>query len=273
MDGVAAMKSLIGQGRTANVYQYGEGKVIKVFHQEFMQLAYEEYHTAHNIASVGIPAPDVYDFVDIDNKKGIIYEYVQGINMLHLMRKNPFKMVKYAKQLADLQAKINSKTAPTLTNIKESISATIRNVQSIKQTDREIIIDYLNTLPDGERLCHYDFHPGNILIYGSNAVVIDWMTAGVGNPCADVCRTVVILKSNILPPNISVIEKGMINVFRKIFCEKYITHYCKITDVKYEDVEKWLLPVAAARMAEGIESEVPYLNSIITRKMSEYGLN
>jgi len=267
------MERLIGQGRTADVFQYGKSKVIKVFHQEFTQLAYEEYSKAKNIASIGISAPAVYDFVDIDDKKGIIYEYVQGVNMLQLIQKNPLKITRYAKQLADLHAKINSRSVPSLANIKESISDTIQNIQSIKQADRETIIGYLSTLPDGERLCHYDFHPGNVLLSYSNAKVIDWMTAGTGNPSADVCRTSVILMSNVLPPNVSAIEKVMINIFRKILYKSYITHYYKITNVKQEDVEQWLLPVAAARLAEGIESEVPYLNGIIMRKMAEYGLN
>jgi uncharacterized protein (TIGR02172 family) len=267
------MESLIGQGRTADVFRYGENKVIKVFHQEFTKLAYEEYSTAQNIASVGIPAPDVYDLMDVENKKGIVYEYIQGTTMVRLIQKNPFKVVRYAKQLADLHAEINSKPVSSLTNIKESIVATIRNVLSIKQADREAIICYLKTLPDGERLCHYDFHPGNVLISDGNAKAIDWMTAGAGNPCADVCRTGVILNSNALPPNVSVIEKIMANALRKIFYANYFTHYCKITDVKPEEVEQWLLPVAAARLAEGIESEVVYLNGIIKRKMSEYGLN
>jgi len=267
------MVELIGHGRTADVFRYDENKVIKVFHQEFTQFANEEYSKAQNIASLGISAPDVYDIVDVDNKKGIVYEYVQGVSMLQMMQRYPFKTVLYAKLLASLHAEMHSRSIIGLVNIKESLAETIRKIQQISDAKRQVIIGYLLKLPDGESLCHYDFHPDNILISDGNTKVIDWMTAGAGNPCADVCRTVVILKSNILPPNISAIEKVMINVFRKIFYENYIAHYCKITDVKHEDVEQWLLPVAAARLAEGIESEVPYLNGIIARKMSEYGLN
>jgi len=43
-------------------------------------------------------------------------------------------------------------------------------------------------------------------------------------------------------------------------------------NVKQKEVEQWLLPVAAARLAEGIKSEVQYLCGIISRKMFEYGL-
>jgi len=267
------MEKLIGKGRTADVFSYSENKVIKVFREEFAQIAYEEYSTAQNIEIIGVPAPRVYDLMEINNKKGIVYEYVQGENMLHLIQKNPFKIVKYAKLLADLQAEIHSRPITALTNVKESISETIRNVQSISEADKEIIINYLNTLPDGDRLCHYDFHPGNVLIFEGNAKVIDWITVGAGNPCADICRTSIILKSKTLPPDTSAMKSILTNIFRKIFYRCYITHYLEVTGVKLEEIEQWLLPIAAARLAEGIESEVPYLNDIIMKKMSEGRLN
>ncbi|MCL2378692.1 MAG: hypothetical protein FWC77_06175 [Defluviitaleaceae bacterium] len=68
-------------------------------------------------------------------------------------------------------------------------------------------------------------------------------------------------------------EGMLIKVFRKIFYRCYITHYLKATGITSEEVEQWLLPVAAARLAEGIESEVIYLSGIIKRKMYEYGLS
>jgi len=267
------MERLIGKGRTADVFLYGENKVIKVFHKEFTKLAYEEYATVQSIESIGLSVPCAYGLIDVDSRKAIVYEYVKGISMLQLMRKNPFKVVRYAKLLATLHAQIHSKPISALADIKESISATIRNLKSINEADREAIIDYLNTLPDGDRLCHYDFHPGNVLMFEGNAKVIDWMTAGVGNPCADICRTSVILKSNILPPDTSTAESILISIFRKIFHRNYINHYLEITGITSEEVEKWILPVAAARLAEGVESEVPYLNDIIMRKMFEYRLN
>ena len=267
------MEGLIGQGRTADVFRYGESKVIKVFHHEFDWLAYEEYAKVKHIDSIGVPVPQVYDFVDNDGKKGIVYEYVQGISMLNLMQRNPFKVVQYAKRLADLHATIHKKTLPSLPNIKESLSAMIQNVQSITQVEKDAIISYMNTLADGYSLCHYDFHPDNVLLHKANAKVIDWMTAGAGDPCADVCRTSVILNSNALPPNASVMKRVLTNTFRKIFYRSYIHQYLAATDVTLQNVDKWLLPVAAARLAEGIESETTYLNGIIAKKMSDYELS
>ena len=95
------------------------------------------------------------------------------------------------------------------------------------------------------------------------------MTAGSGNPCADVCRTGIILNSSIVPPGITCAQRVLIKSFRKMLYKKYIANYCKITGVTIEEIDKWLLPVAAARLAEGIDEEAEYLYSIVSKKLLE----
>lgn len=261
------MENLIGKGRTADVFGYGENKVIKVFHKQFSHLAIVEYERAKIIDNLEISAPHAYEVLDIDDKKCIVYEYIQGISMLQSMQRNPLKIRIYARQLADMHAEMHSKSVPTLPNIKESLSRAIWNVQSINKKDRDTILSYLETLPNGDRLCHYDFHPGNVMIFNGNASVIDWMTAGSGDPCADICRTSLILKSNVQPYDMSTAERLTLHVFRKIFYRNYIKQYLQTTGIAIQQVERWLLPVAAARLNEGIESELPYLKSIIHQEL------
>jgi aminoglycoside phosphotransferase (APT) family kinase protein len=172
--------------------------------------------------------------------------------MIELIRKNLFAIKRYARQLADLHAELHGKPVSGLSGIKESISSDIRSVQSLDEAKREAILNYLDTLPDGDRLCHYDFHPGNVLIQNGKARVIDWMTAGMGDPCADVCRTAVILGSDILPPDRTFFHGVLIQMLRKRLYNGYIKRYLKITGKTQEQVNAWLGPVAAARLAEGI---------------------
>jgi len=267
------VEDIIGKGRTGDVFRYSENKVIKVFHKEFTFLADEEYATAIIIGSADVHAPHVYEMIDVDDKKGIIYEYISGTSMLHMMQKNPLKVWSYARLLADLQTEIHNKpvTGSGLSSVKKSLAEAIHSVLSLNQEEKAYILDYLDGLPNNNRLCHYDFHPGNILMFDNGAKVIDWMTASVGDPCADVCRTSVILRSNILPPNTSALEAVAIKVFRKIFYRNYISRYLRATGTTLQKVEQWLLPVAAARLLEGIESEKLYLNEIIQLKLSEQG--
>lgn len=44
-----------------------------------------------------------------------------------------------------------------------------------------------------------DFHPGNIMMRDQDPVIIDWMTVGLGDRCADVARTNLILNFGEMP--------------------------------------------------------------------------
>jgi len=77
------------------------------------------------------------------------------------------------------------------------------------------------------------------------------------------------LNSNILPPGISGAQKIMIKTFRKSLYKKYIAHYCKITGITHDEINEWLLPIAAARLAEAIEEEINYLNEIVKREFTK----
>ena len=39
------------------------------------------------------------------------------------------------------------------------------------------LLAWLDTLPDGQRFCHGDYHPGNVILTKAGPIVIDWMTA------------------------------------------------------------------------------------------------
>jgi len=43
----------------------------------------------------------------------------------------------------------------------------------------------LRELPDGEALCHGDFHPRNVIVDGDELTIIDWVDASSGPPAAD----------------------------------------------------------------------------------------
>ena len=72
-------------------------------------------------------------------------------------------------------------------------------------------------MPEGDCLCHGDFHPINVLGAVSRPLVIDWSHACSGNPSADVCRSYLLLK----------LHSGLI-------AEPYLDVYCGINDMQRE---------------------------------------
>ena len=71
------------------------------------------------------------------------------------------------------------------------------NIAATKLLDerrKQHMLGSIADMPDGDRLCHGDFHPMNILGEASQPVIIDWSDARRGDPAADVCRTYLLMK-------------------------------------------------------------------------------
>jgi aminoglycoside phosphotransferase (APT) family kinase protein len=58
----------------------------------------------------------------------------------------------------------------------------------LSQETKSTILASLGELPNGNVICHGDFHPKNVLITTEGPVIIDWADATLGHPLADVDR-------------------------------------------------------------------------------------
>jgi hypothetical protein len=101
-------------------------------------------------------------------------------------------------------------------------------------------------MPDGDRLWHGDFHPTNILGDPSRPLIIDWPDARRGDPAADVCRSYLSMKLHVVE-----------------IVTPYLDAYCRISGLARETVLRWLPYVAAAKLAEGVLSELDGLLKIV----------
>ena len=68
----------------------------------------------------------------------------------------------------------------------------------------------------------------------------------------DVARTTLLLQFSELPPSMNERHRQKIAEMRHLFCEAYLEHYRHIQSISREAIARWDLPVAAARLSEGI---------------------
>jgi predicted Ser/Thr protein kinase len=74
---------MIGMGNTASVYEWEDGKVLKLYHQGYSYEAItNEYHNARAINNMDFAKPRVYDMISYEGKTGIIYEKIKGESLL-----------------------------------------------------------------------------------------------------------------------------------------------------------------------------------------------
>jgi thiamine kinase-like enzyme len=116
--------------------------------------------------------------------------------------------------------------------------------------DKAFLYKYIKKLPEGNNLCHGDFHPENVLLENDEYYVIDWMTGMQGNIAADVARTEMIIQNAGIPGNIPYVIKRIMQIFQRKLSQIYIKEYCKISGIKKEEIRKWKLPIYIARLDE-----------------------
>ncbi len=261
---------LIGQGRTSEIFEWEEDKILKLFRTGLPKIAIEnEYEISINIYKELKFTPKVYNLIEIDNRVGIIYERINGITMMKETASKPWKVKKEAQQLAELHKSIQQKVNFELPNCKTRLKDNISRTDLLQDEIKARLYGYIDELEDGNILCHGDFHPDNILITKYGQIIIDWMTATQGNPLADVARTSILFKFGVIPDKIF-LGQQIINFIRNKFYLEYIKHYIKLTGIKIERIEQWELPVAAARLIEWLpkDEKVSLLN-FINKKMEE----
>jgi hypothetical protein len=146
-------------------------------------------------------------------------------------------------------------------NLKIELSKSIINSAVITEPEKAIVLEILGTLPEGKALCHYDFHPGNVILSPNGPVIIDWLNALVGHQLADVTRTFMMINSSALPPNAP--TWLIARQYRELFGKEYLSEYFKLSGIDRSALEEWFAPTFAARLNElRDEQQLEILNKL-----------
>lgn len=97
---------LLARGRTAEVYEWGEGKVLKLFNRGASASSVDfELKVSQVVSKFG--GPEVFGTEIQDGRKGIVFEKITGNSMLEVLQQNPLKTWKLAKNMARIHAKLH----------------------------------------------------------------------------------------------------------------------------------------------------------------------
>ena len=253
---------LIATGRTAEIFAWGDSDkyVIKLPRDGFTNGMIEyEASITQQLTPLGLPMPAMIETVQVGERVGIVYERVHGLELGKQLEARPWMLFDIARRMADLHYKIHQYAAPLLPSCRERMRREIPEAD-LPDDLRAKILTALETLPDAENLCHYDFHPLNILATANGDVVIDWIAATHGHPFADVARTYI----NILlwPP-----RKGLMDIVQRLVQYLMSTTYVRRYTQHQPTIDKqwpaWIVCSAASRLAERIPGEREILLRII----------
>jgi uncharacterized protein (TIGR02172 family) len=181
----------IAYGRTAEIFAWKPGQVLKLFYNWcVLESIQQEARITRAIHASGLPVPEVGEIIHINGRYGLEYERLQGESMFKLIQRKPWNFLRYARRFAELQAAVHTREiAAELPSQRKILAENILLAQALPEYLREKALSTLAAMPDGDRLCHGDFWPGNILMTPRGEVIIDWLRASRGNPLADLART------------------------------------------------------------------------------------
>jgi Ser/Thr protein kinase RdoA (MazF antagonist) len=270
-------RELVGEGRTAEVLAWDDGQVIKLYRAGFSRkdAAFEARVTAR-IHEAGIAAPAVLlaetpdGLFEEDDRFGVVFERVRGPSMLRELAAHPFRLWRYSREFAALHADMHATTIPQLPSQRDGLLRAIdRGAAAVGRPElAERAKGQLAALPDGDVVCHGDFHPDNVILSERGPIVIDWIPASRGSGAADVARTVLLAKYGGYPPGTPRRARVVIGVFRRLFLRLYLKEYLQTTATAWSDVEEWLGVVAVARLAERIPGEAAPLAQAADRYLA-----
>jgi thiamine kinase-like enzyme len=244
----------IAQGRTAEIYVWDDQHVLKLY-RDWCPPDWAEYEAriARAIYEAGIPSPKAGELVEVSGRRGLIYKRLEGVSMLQDMNARPWTLWKHARSLAELQVKINQKAITGVPSYKDRLRDDISKTPQLTTDLRNKALARLEALPDGENVCHGDYHPGNIFLAKSGPVVIDWMTACSGRPWADVARSSLILSIGAKAAGKQV--RPILRMVIKLYHRTYLNRYRTLIEDTENELVRWMPVIAAARLSEDIVPE------------------
>lgn len=275
--------SSLGKGKYGEVFEYSldSNLVIKVFNSDYpLNLVYDEFQTSKALEQTDLNIPSAVDIIKSGNHFAIVYEKCSGKNVFQEAIDNPQSLGTSLKDMAQLQASLSKCTNPNFTQKRPSqmdiFKSSIEQVNLYSDERKNRAYSLFKQLPERSCLCHGDFHPENIIITNQGLKAIDWANSRIGNPTADLARTLLSIEYMPMPQELA--EK--FNGSRKELAEFYFNEYIKNIDypLSLEEVAKWKIIVSidilCTRQKNEFlgESDKELILSIIDETLDKYNI-
>jgi len=146
---------LIGRGRAADVFDLGDGRVLRRYRTPHPGFVEREAVAMRHLHAHGAPVPEVFSAQGDE----LVMERIAGRSLMDALTSRPWRAASVGRMLADVQ----------------------RQIHAVPVGDLD-----LPRFSDGDAILHFDLHPDNVMLTDRGPVVIDWSNVAIGDPLADV---------------------------------------------------------------------------------------
>ena len=167
--------------------------MLKLDRPEWNGLSVFEESVLTLLAAAGLPVARPHGTRTVDGRSGVVLDRVDGPSLLQVVAvAGPEEIDTLAAEFVALQLRCN---ATHVAGLPELVPRLRRELEAgvPDAAQRAELLTMLGALDDGgEGVCHFDFHPSNVLVGPDGWVVIDWLTVATGPSAADLARTLVL---------------------------------------------------------------------------------
>lgn len=236
----------IGQGRTAEVFDLENGRVVKLMLPGFPEKELqEELHCAQEVGQFDLPAPKCYGIVEMDGRKGLVYDLAAGESLRrHMLRTGEIEGD--MARMAQAHRRILGCAYSGGKDIRKWLRWQTERSELLEDTLKKRALEVIDALPDGNALLHGDFHPDNVQFDGERVMVIDWMNLARGCPECDIARTCFLMRDSALPQDMPQAQREEFQQIRRRAAAAYLKEMGKTE----EQLRPWTTAILAARTAE-----------------------
>lgn len=261
----------LGAGRAAEVFAYGDGKAIKLLLPGGLRTSLEREAAAQRAAAAaGLTVPAVDGLETVDGRHGLVMQRIHGRDSLSLAEKQPWRLWSIGRRVGRLHRQLAHLQAPEgFPSLLEAARQKAEHSPRIPEAARPRIIAALQALPEVHGLCHFDFHPGNVIESPAGPVVIDFSGARAGAPLADHARSTVIIEAGALQDSATRWERFIVRLGRRAMLAAYRSGYRAEGKVDAGAFAAWRVAAICDRLDEGVEGERPQLLRMLSRALRD----
>ena len=182
---------LSGDGFTSETYFTNDNDAMIKLYYDFVNKdeVLREKRYATEAFKLGVPTPLSGDLLDINGKKGIIFERIKTkTSIARLYSQQHDKKEELAKSFAELSKKLHATKCNTsvFPNVKEVYKGYVDDFKELTNEEKDRIKAFIDKVEDRETCVHGDFHFGNVIVTSDNQkLFIDMSDFAYGNPLFD----------------------------------------------------------------------------------------
>lgn len=245
---------VIGQGANGKVYRLDPDTIIKVYYNpDSLPDIQRERELARKAFVLGIPTAIPYDVVKVGNGYGSVFELLNATSFSKLLRQHPERMDTYVALYVDLLKNIHS------THVKPGEMPRMKDVaigwteflrEYLPEEQGEKLCALVKAVPERDTMLHGDYHTNNLMMQGSEVLLIDMDTLCVGHPVFELASMYLgFVGFGELDPNVTLKFLGLDHIVACEFWKRSLRRYLDgANEATVFEVERKAMLIGYARL-------------------------